>query len=276
MNASDVSAVVCTLESVASLRRCLTSLRQAGVGELIVVDAGSTDGTRQIAEQLADQVLCDPREGLGLARNIGIAASSGALILNCGSDNVIDPAALAGMIEHLEVTGCAGVGALTRVGDETYLSRSMNAYRRARFRPGIADVIGTPTLFRGDLLRAHPYDPRRRFSDDSELCERWATTLGATFSIADVEVLEVGKATIAELRARCRIYGVSDHEVYRAGRSMGWTVRRRMRSLTHPARVDLVEPMARLGVGEAIVRLPYLATVTTLRYAAWAATARAA
>lgn len=276
MTPGDVSAVVCTLQSAASLRPCLESLRAAGVGELIVVDASSTDGTREIAKELADRVLDDPAQGLGLARNIGIAETSGALILNCGSDNVLDGAAMAEMIRHLEDTGAHGVGALTRVGDETYLSRSMNAYRRVRFRPGSAAVIGTPTLFRGDLLRAHPYDPHRRFSDDSELCERWTAELGSTFSISSAVALEIGKATAAELRSRCRIYGVSDHEVYTAGRRVGWGLRRRLRSIVHPARVDLVEPLARLGFREAVVRLPYLAVVTGLRYAAWIATARVA
>jgi glycosyltransferase involved in cell wall biosynthesis len=268
---ADVSAVVCTLDSAASIERCLSSLRDAGVGELVVVDGGSTDGTRDIAERLADRVLDDPREGLGLARNIGIATTTGALILNCGSDNVIDAAGLAGLIAHLETSGCSGVGAMTVVGDETYLSRSMNAYRRARFRPGPAAVIGTPTLFDGDLLRAHPYDPRRQHSDDSELCERWARDLGASFAIAAIEVLEIGKATFGEVRSRCRNYGTSDHEVFDAGRAQGWTIPRQVKSLAHPVRVDLVEPLARLGVWEGVVRLPYLATITALRYAAWAA-----
>ena len=43
-SAGDVSVVVCTLDSIGGIERCLTSLRDRGVGELIVVDAGSTDG----------------------------------------------------------------------------------------------------------------------------------------------------------------------------------------------------------------------------------------
>ena len=70
--AADVSAVVCTLDSISSIEACLTSLRAAGVGQLIVVDASSTDGTREVAEQLADEVVTDPRLGLGHARNVGI------------------------------------------------------------------------------------------------------------------------------------------------------------------------------------------------------------
>ena len=87
----DVSAVVCTMNSIASIEPCLQSLKDAGVGEIIVVDASSTDGTRAIADQLADTVLTDPGTGLGNARNVGIAQTSKPLILNMGSDNVLPP-----------------------------------------------------------------------------------------------------------------------------------------------------------------------------------------
>ena len=73
---SDVSAVICTKNSIASIQACVQSLKDSGVGEIIVVDASSTDGTRVVADSLADLVLEDPGTGLGQARNIGIAASS--------------------------------------------------------------------------------------------------------------------------------------------------------------------------------------------------------
>ena len=72
----DVAAVVCTMNSGVSIRECLASLRAAGVGELIVVDASSSDGTREIALELADQVVDDPGIGLGNARNVGIAITT--------------------------------------------------------------------------------------------------------------------------------------------------------------------------------------------------------
>ena len=180
---ADVSAVVCTLNSISGIEKCLLSLRQAGVGETIVVDGGSTDGTREVAEQLADVVLEDPGTGLGNARNVGIAQSTRALVLNMGSDNVLPEGELQQMIDALEASGCQGVSAQTIIEGDDFVSRGLNAWRKGRFRPGPADVIGTPTLFEGDLIRAHPYDASRVFSDDSELCERWSREFGATFFI---------------------------------------------------------------------------------------------
>ncbi len=140
------------------------------------------------------------------------------------------------------------------------------------FVAGPATVIGTPTLFVGDLLRAHPYDATRRFSDDSELCERWTRELGARFAISDAHVLEVGKASWDEVVVRCRMYGISDEEVFRIGRGSGWSTRRQVASLLHPARVDFVEPVTRLRPRDAVTAAPFLAAFATMRYLSWAAT----
>ena len=269
-SAADVAVVVCTLNSIASIEACLRSVRDAGAGELIVVDAASSDGTRRVAEELADTVLTDPGTGLGNARNVGIAATTKPLILNLGSDNVLPKGQLERMIECLETHGYDGVSARTRVEGSNYASRGLNAWRDGRFRPGPAAVIGTPTLFRGDMLRAHPYDPRRRFSDDSELCERWTTQFGSRFGISEAMVIEQGKATWAEVKVRCRMYGISDEEVYRRGSKQGWSRKRKAQSLMHPFRADLVTPVRN---GARLPSLPFLAAFTAMRYAAWARTA---
>ncbi len=271
--AADVSAVVCTMNSISGIERCLQSLRDSGVGQLVVVDAGSTDGTREVATRLADVVLDDPGTGLGNARNVGIARTSKALILNMGSDNIVPVGQLQRMIETLQEGDLQGVSAQTRIEGSDYASRGLNAWRAGRFPPGPRPVIGTPTLFIGDLLRANPFDASRRFSDDSELCERWHRDLGARFAISDAYVLEVGKTSWEEVRIRCRMYGISDEEVFRIGRDGGWSTARQAKSLLHPARVDLVEPLTALPPVEAAASAPFLVAFAVMRYGYWAKTA---
>lgn len=265
----DVSAVVCTLNSISGIERCLESLRAAGVGEIIVVDAHSTDGTREVADRLADLVVEDPGTGLGNARNVGIERTTRPLILNMGSDNVMPDGQLQRMICVLVETAAHGVSAQTVIEGRDYPSRGLNAWRKGRFRPGPAAVIGTPTLFLGEVLRAHPYDSTRVFSDDSELCERWERDFGAAFVISDAYVWEVGKTTWAEVAIRCRMYGTSDDEVFRIGRSQGWPLRRQLKSLAHPLRADFLEPIVHIPAGEAISMAPFLAGFAALRYANW-------
>jgi glycosyltransferase involved in cell wall biosynthesis len=266
----DVSAVVCTMNSVASIERCLESLRTAGVGEIIVVDGGSSDGTREIAERLADCVLRDDGTGLGQARNIGIETATLPLILNFGSDNVLIEGALEGMLARVGEAGAAIVGAVTRIEGHSYLARAMDAYRVARYKPGPATVVGTPTLMNGRMLRANPYRPERRHSDDAELCERWADEFGVHFEIAPVEVLEIGKISFGDVWGRWKNYGVSDAEVYRAGSLSGWTRRRKLQSMMYPMRQELLRP-AREMLGDKSIRyVPFLGLITARRYMTWA------
>jgi hypothetical protein len=164
---------------------------------------------------------------------------------------------------------CQGVGAVTIIAGRGFIANGLNAWRYARFQPGPVDVIGTPSLFDGDLLRAHPFDEGRRFSDDSELCERWRSQLGARFVISTAFVMESGRITWAELRGRCAMYGVSDGEVFRAGVAAGWGWRRRLRSIMHPLRVDLLQPVRRLPLLDSVKALPFLLTFVVLRYWGW-------
>ena len=271
----DVSAVVCTMNSISGIERCLQSLRAAGVTELIVVDANSTDGTKEIAEQLADKVLTDPGLGLGTARNIGIGQSTKPLILNMGSDNVMPAGELEKMIAaltkepHASKANLQGVSAQTLIEGNDYISHGLNFWRKGRFIPGPASVIGTPTLFIGDTLRTHPYDPARRFSDDSELCERWAKEFGATFAISDAVVHEVGKTSWSEVVIRCKMYGISDAEVFSEGKKSGWGLKRRTKSYLHPARVDLIKPLMNLDASDKVKSLPFLVAFTAMRYDPW-------
>jgi len=268
---SDVSAVVCTKNSIASVGPCLQSLRNAGTGEIIVVDASSTDGTRAVADSLADRVLEDPGTGLGQARNLGIAASTRDFILNMGSDNVMPPEQLPRMLSTLTRESVVGVSAQTRIAGSGYIAFGLNTWRSGRFRPGPASVIGTPTLFRGDLLRAAPFNPDRSFSDDSELCERWAQDFGAQFEISDAMVLEIGKATWSQVVTRTKMYGISDYEVFSSGVKKDWSWKRKCESLAHPLKVDFLGPLTVLGPKRALTGIPFLMTFLTLRYASWIA-----
>lgn len=264
----DISVVVCTKNSIGGIHACLVSLREAGIGELIVVDAHSTDGTKEIADGLADLVLNDPGVGLGNARNVGIKETTGALILNMGSDNVLPSGELEKMIAYLEYGNFHGVAAQTQIVGNDFCSKGLNAWRSGRFGEGERTVIGTPTLFLGALLRENPYDPSRKFSDDSELCERWSEQFNSRFAISDACVQEVGKTSWKEVRVRARMYGISDHEIFTENREK-WSLARKARSLTHPFTVDFLTPVTHLQLQQAPSVIPFLSAFTVLRYVGW-------
>jgi glycosyltransferase involved in cell wall biosynthesis len=90
-----VSLIVPTHERVAALQDTLPSLLAAeGVGELVFVDDGSTDGTADLLRGIRDarvRVVLQPRRlGLPAARNRGLAESTGEWVV-FGEDDVRFP-----------------------------------------------------------------------------------------------------------------------------------------------------------------------------------------
>ena len=65
--------------------------------DIIVIDDGSTDGTREVACRFADRVRYDRQENAGLAaaRNRGLAVAEGELVTFLDADDYHDPTAIA-------------------------------------------------------------------------------------------------------------------------------------------------------------------------------------
>lgn len=91
---------------------CLESLTNQKVTdvEIVVIDDGSTDESRAIAEQWARQdsrirVLGQPNTGLSAARNVGVRAARGRYLAFCDSDDVVSTTGYASLVESLEATG---------------------------------------------------------------------------------------------------------------------------------------------------------------------------
>jgi rSAM/selenodomain-associated transferase 2 len=87
---SALSIVVPALDEAASIEACLAplqALRARGV-EVIVVDGGSGDATRELAAPLADRVLESPR-GRARQMNAGAHAARGDVLLFLHADTLL-------------------------------------------------------------------------------------------------------------------------------------------------------------------------------------------
>lgn len=92
-----ISIIVPVYNSRNSIEKCLKAIRQSTYKdyELIVIDDGSSDGTSLIAGNYADNVIRHGRNlGSGCARNSGVNAANGKIIVNIDSDVIIGDDAL--------------------------------------------------------------------------------------------------------------------------------------------------------------------------------------
>jgi N-acetylglucosaminyl-diphospho-decaprenol L-rhamnosyltransferase len=90
---TDVSVVIPNRDGGALLRRCLDAVGSAcGVGEVVVVDDGSTDGSpEEAAARAGVRVERSPGRGFAVAANFGVAATAGDLVLMLNSDAFVEP-----------------------------------------------------------------------------------------------------------------------------------------------------------------------------------------
>lgn len=116
-----ISVVVCTRDRSAYLLQCLRALeKQTLTGrrfEVIIVDNGSSDDTARVAASFCDRHLnfryhLEPRAGLSIARNTGIAGSAAEIVAFTDDDAEPDPTWLERILgrfqEHPDDVGIVG------------------------------------------------------------------------------------------------------------------------------------------------------------------------
>ena len=102
-----LSVIVITWNAEQYVRQCLDSVFTATasrVTEIIVVENGSTDGTRAILESYGERInltLLKKNNGVAVARNIGMAMAKGEYLWILDVDTVVNRGAVEGMIEYL-------------------------------------------------------------------------------------------------------------------------------------------------------------------------------
>jgi len=84
-----VSAVLVVRNEASVIERCLDSLDW--VDEIVVVDTGSTDGTREICLRRGCRVLCEPWQGYGATKNLAVRAASNDWVFAVDADEVVSP-----------------------------------------------------------------------------------------------------------------------------------------------------------------------------------------
>lgn len=104
------------------------------VGEVIVADNGSTDGSQEIAESLGARLIAVPVRGYGAALKAGIDAARGQFVIMGDSDDTYDFSALEPFVEKL------------REGHDVVLGNRFRGGIRDGAMPPLHRYFGNPLL----------------------------------------------------------------------------------------------------------------------------------
>jgi glycosyltransferase involved in cell wall biosynthesis len=177
-----------------TIARAITSVRAQTFSdwELVVVDDGSTDGTREILRTLARdeprmKVIEQAPGGVAVAANAGVAAARGEFVARMDADDESHPERLAAQVEFFQApenSGVGVVGSLVEFGgdrvasagyalhvDWTNLLVTPEAIVLNRFVE--SPLVNPSVMFRRDLVARHGGWRDGDFPEDYELWLRW-------------------------------------------------------------------------------------------------------
>ncbi len=146
--------------------------------ELIIVDDGSTDNTREVVSQYNDgriTYIYQQNSERSAARNNGIAHAKGDYVCFLDSDNVMLPNRLQLLSETITQTACYYTDIEYR--NEEKGSSLIKTGRKYPFPMDvdmlIQDIIATPQLCCAtEILRKHQFNPALSIGEDMELLFR--------------------------------------------------------------------------------------------------------
>jgi glycosyltransferase involved in cell wall biosynthesis len=239
-----VTVVVPTRDSMRTLDACLRSIRSQDVPvELVVVDNASTDGTYELARELADTAVRGGPER-SAQRNTGVRLAAADWILWIDADMVLPPTTVSATLATAKQTGADAV-AVPEISVGPGFWTACRALERSCYVDDPA--LHNPRLLRRDLLLgAGEFDPAMAGPEDTDLRLRLRAAGTRTALCRDVLIVhDEGRLTLRSVLAKRVYYGRSlpaftaKNPGALAGQGAGTVralVRHRRRLARHPVR----------------------------------------
>jgi glycosyltransferase involved in cell wall biosynthesis len=232
-----VTVAIPVLDEEQYLKACLDAINaqeHANVVEILVVDGGSTDRTREIASSSPRvTVLDNPRRIRPAGLNVAIAAAQGEIFVRVDGRTEIAPDYVARCVAALEHTRAAVVGGPMRYAASGPVQRGIAAamtsrlgagpaaFRRVRRGAGFVDTVYLGTFRTEMIRRLGGYDEWFGGNEDAELNHRCRDAGGVWL---DPEIRS-SYAVREGLRALFK-------QFRRYGRARATTIRKHPRSLS--------------------------------------------
>jgi GT2 family glycosyltransferase len=215
------SLVIAVWNQLDYTKRCLESIERctAAPYELIVVDNGSTDGTREFLQTIKGRVIANEKNlGCAKAWNQGIQAGRGEVIGILNNDIEVTPGWLEGLTGFMQRTGHGIVSPSAREGPLDY---DLNAYA-AEFTRRCAgatrhEIYGACMLIRRDVFdRIGLFDEGFLYGGCEDIDFLWRTkqagfSVGMTGSVLIHHFSMVTQDAVKSTETRAHIKGNLEH-----------------------------------------------------------------
>lgn len=200
------SIIIPAFNEEQNIGRCLESLQGLNTAnaliEVFVVDNGSTDNTRVIAEgfkgKLNIKVLTVPEVNVSTLRNIGVKGSSGDILAFVDADCTVCPDWIERAAEYLSDSETGAVGCSVCVPAEaSWVARIWDLNNARRRRLGETSFLPTGNLIvtRKNFLKIDGFDDRLASNEDFDFCYRLRKEGFRIFSDPEIRVVHWGVPT---------------------------------------------------------------------------------
>jgi glycosyltransferase involved in cell wall biosynthesis len=191
--------------------------------EILVVDGGSTDRTREIVRKLAEedprvQLVDNPGRFPSAGMNEGIKRAKGTVIVRLDAHAEYAANYVIASVEALRRTGAANVGAAARGRYKNPFQRALcaalgsrlgvggSAYRDAD-REGFVETVWGGAFRREAFERVGLFDAKARTNEDAELNQRIIEAGGSIFLSRDVVAFYYPRSSLRALWHQYFSYG---------------------------------------------------------------------
>ena len=220
-----ISVIVPALNEESVIGRCLASLQEqdlpADCAEVIVVDNGSTDRSKEIARSFRGPVPVTVIERSGVRisalRNLGAAVARGEFLAFLDADCVAPRHWLRQIIDLLRADGVRIVGAQYRIPENsTWVGKAWYGDLWRMKNGPVSYVPGGDLAVGRDLfMNLGGFDETIVTSEDTEFCERAAVSSVAVLSLPSLSVVHLGTPqTLKGFYKKQSWHGVNVHRVF--------------------------------------------------------------
>jgi cellulose synthase/poly-beta-1,6-N-acetylglucosamine synthase-like glycosyltransferase len=219
-----ISVIVPAYNVDTTIGACLDALRHQTAPreeyEIIVVDDGSTDQTRRIAESRGVKILTQPNRGAAAARNLGAQNACGDLLLFIDADSVPDARWIEAMVAPFADASIAGASGEKKTRQTNLVARFTQFEYEFKYDRMVAhgsiDFIDSSTAgYRRDVfLSSGGFDTTLMEAEDTELSYRLAERGHKMVLVRDAIVYHTHPESLPEFLRRKYRYAIWRAAIY--------------------------------------------------------------